>query len=156
MKLKDIRLQKGLTQQQSANILGVSRKTYIKYENDNSLQNNLKYRFMCQVLNEYGYIDENTGILTLETIKTVCASVFKEYEVEFCYLFGSYAKNKATPTSDVDLLISTKINGLKYFGLIETLRENLKKRVDLLDLSQLNNNPQLVAEILKDGVKIYG
>ena len=33
---------------------------------------------------------------------------------------------------------------------------NLKKKVDLLDFAQLNNNPTLVQEILKDGIKIYG
>ncbi|MBS6441740.1 MAG: nucleotidyltransferase domain-containing protein, partial [Coprobacillus sp.] len=72
-----------------------------------------------------------------------------------CYLFGSYAKNKATEHSDVDLLISTSITGLKYFELVEILREQLKKKVDLLDSAQLNNNFDLVHEILKEGIKIY-
>ena len=75
---------------------------------------------------------------------------------DYCYLFGSYAKNKATPSSDVDLLISVKLDGLQYFELIETLREKLKKRVDLLSVSQLKDNLQLLNEILKDVIKIYG
>ncbi len=33
---------------------------------------------------------------------------------------------------------------------------SLKKKVDLIDESQLKNNPTLIHEILKDGVKIYG
>lgn len=57
---------------------------------------------------------------------------FKKYPVDYCCLFGSYAGGKATERSDVDLFIFTELTGLKYFGLIEELRENLRKRVDLV------------------------
>lgn len=156
MKLKDIRSKKGLTQEEAAKLLGVSRRTYIKYENEQIQLNDLKHKFMCQTLESYGFIDESHGILTLEQIKTICKNVFEEYNVEYAYLFGSYAKGKAKETSDVDLLVSVPVNGLEFFGLLETLREKLKKKVDLLDVGQLNNNMELVKEILKDGIKIYG
>ena len=74
----------------------------------------------------------------------------------YCYLFGSYAKGKATPVSDVDLLISTGLTGLKFYGLVEDIRTALHKKVDVLDVNQLNDNIKLINEILKDGVKIYG
>ena len=80
----------------------------------------------------------------------------KHYPVEFCYLFGSYAKGKATEKSDVDLLVHTSLFGIDFFGLVESLREKLKKRVDVLDQKQLENNLALTSEILKDGIKIYG
>ncbi len=156
MTLKDIRTEKGLTQEQAAQLLGISRRTYIKYENDESRASELKYKFMCQTLESYGFIDEEHGVLTIEQIRTICAEIFPEYNVEYCYLFGSYAKGKAKETSDVDLLVAMPINGLQFFGLIETLRETLKKKVDVLDIGQLNNNTDLVKEILKDGIKIYG
>ena len=156
MKLKNIRLEKGLTQEQAANMLGISRRTYIKYENEEAREKELKYKFMCQTLEEYGFIDETHGILTLDQIKVICAEVFEEYNVEYGYLFGSYAKGKAKEDSDVDFLVSIPTNGLQFFGLIETLREKLKKKVDVLDLGQLNNNMELVKEILRDGIKIYG
>lgn len=82
--------------------------------------------------------------------------MFSSRDIKYCYLFGSYAKGKATETSDVDLLVSTSITGLAFFDLIETLRESLKKKVDLLNFDQLKNNPELLNEILQDGVKIYG
>lgn len=156
MKLKDIRLKKGLTQEQAAKMLGISRRTYIKYENDELREKELKYKFMCQTLEEYGFIDETHGLLTLEQIKSICAEVFEEYNVEYGYLFGSYAKGKAKENSDVDLLVSIPANGLQFFGLVETLREKLNKKVDVLDEGQLNNNIELVKEILRDGIKIYG
>ena len=156
MKLKNIRLEKGLTQEQAANMLGISRRTYIKYENEETREKELKYKFMCQTLEDYGFIDETHGILTLDQIKAICAEIFEEYNVEYGYLFGSYAKGKAKEDSDVDFLVSIPTNGLQFFGLIETLREKLKKKVDVLDLGQLNNNMELVKEILRDGIKIYG
>ena len=57
--------------------------------------------------------------------------------------------------SDVDLIVSTSITGLKFYGLVERLRVNLNKKVDVLDINQLVNNKDLLNEILKDGIKIY-
>lgn len=156
MSLKELRLQKGLTQDAASFLLGVSRKTYLTYEKNETLLPEIKRKAIYQILEEYGRIDETHGVLTIEQIKDMCSSVFKKYEVEYAVLFGSYSKGKARENSDVDLLISTSVTGLKFFGLVEELRETLKKKVDVLDLAQLNNNLELVKEILKDGIKIYG
>ena len=78
------------------------------------------------------------------------------YDVGYCYLFGSYAKGKATEKSDVDLLVSTSVTGIRFYDLIEALREELGKKLDVLDLGQLSGNDELVNEILKDGIKVYG
>lgn len=45
---------------------------------------------------------------------------------------------------------------MDFYGLAEELREALLKKVDLLNIEQLNNNPELINEVLRDGVKIYG
>lgn len=156
MELKNIRLSKGLTQAEAAKILGVSRRTYINYEQNEGHLPAVKHDFLCRTLQEYGKIDEEHGVLTVEQIKGICAKVFKEYGVEYGYLFGSYAKGKATERSDVDLLVAMPTNGLKFFGLVEALREGLNKKIDVLDIGQLNNNIALTQEILKDGIKIYG
>lgn len=156
MGLKEIRTSKGLTQTQAAQILGVGRRTYIRYENEETRLPEAKRALLLRILDEYGRIDEEHGLLTTEQIKDICARVLAKYDVEYCYLFGSYAKGKATEKSDVDLLVSMPTNGLKFFGLTETLREELKKNVDVLDVTQLNDNETLMREILKDGIKIYG
>ena len=111
---------------------------------------------MQQKLEKYNYIDEENGILTLQKIIEITKSILKDYNVEYCYLFGSYAKNKAKESSDIDLLIKTSISGLKYYEMTEKLREELKKKVDVLKFNQVTNNPDLLNEILKDGIKIYG
>ncbi len=156
MTLKELRKQKKLTQIECASYLGVPIRTYQNYENDDRKQTSLKYLYMIQKLEKYGFVDEKHGILTINEIKVLCSSIFSNYDVEYCYLFGSYAKGKATDVSDVDLLLSTTVSGIRFYDIVEALRECLKKRVDVLTLEQLKENIELVNEVLKDGVKIYG
>lgn len=156
MTLRELRKNKGITQKEAAEFLGVPLRTYSNYENDFKKQTSIKYKYMVENLYTYGYVDEENGVLTLEEIKKTCASILSKYPVEYCYLFGSYAKGKAKPSSDVDLLIYTTLSGLKFYGLVEELREQLKKKVDVLDQKQIMDNFELTNEILKDGIKIYG
>lgn len=156
MSLKDIRLRSNLTQEEAAQLLGVTRRTYVNYEAGKIDESSLKYKYVVETLQKATLIDENHGILTIDQIRKICGEIFKDYSVEYCYLFGSYAKGKATEKSDVDLLVAMPIDGMKFFELIEVLREQLKKKIDLLDIAQLENNPALVQEILRDGIKIYG
>lgn len=156
MTLKELRKKKKLTQAACAKYLGIPLRTYQNYETDASKAGSIKYNFMLQKLEEYGFVDETHGILTVEQIKNICSSVFENYSIDYCYLFGSYAKGKATEVSDVDLLISTPISGMRFYDLVETIRETLQKKVDVLNREQLNDNPELINEILKDGIKIYG
>ena len=156
MALKQLRKEKGLTQIACAEYLKIPVRTYKRYEADEGKIDPIKFRYILMKLNEYGYVDEEHGVLTLEQIKDICSETFRSYPVEYCYLFGSYAKGKATEKSDVDLLVAMPVDGLKFFELLEILREKLKKNVDLLDVAQINDNPELTQEILKDGIKIYG
>ena len=154
--LKSCRLEKKLTQKEAAALLGISLRSYITYENDESKKTTPKYRFIMHEMERINPLDEENGVLSVKDIKSVCEKVLTEYPVDFCYLFGSYAKGKAVGKSDVDLLISTEITGLKFFEITERLREKLHKKVDLLDIKQLVGNESLLREILKEGIKIYG
>lgn len=154
--LKELRLEKKLTQQQAADFLGISLRSYKSYENEQNKANTLKYQYIIERLSKLNPIDEEHGIIDIPYIQKKCEKVFEKYDINFCYLFGSYAKGNAKPTSDVDLLISTNIKGLQFYGLVEEIRNTLHKKVDVLDINQLNNNLELTKEILKDGIKIYG
>ena len=154
--LKELRIEKKMTQQEVADLVGISLRSYKSYENDEEKQNTIKYNYIVEQLSKINQIDEETGILELEDIVRKCSKVFERYEVSFCYLFGSYAKGKATPVSDVDLLISANVKGLKFYGLVEEIRTALHKKVDVLDMNQLKDNIELTEEIFKDGIKIYG
>ncbi len=153
--LKKLRMDLKLTQQEVARRIGVSLRSYVTYENDETKSTTPKYRFLLSELAQMNKLDETHGLLTLDEITSICSSVFQDHRVDYCYLFGSYAKGTAGPSSDVDLLISTKTSGLQFFELTEILRQKLHKQIDLLDTKQLSNNEDLLNEVLKNGIKIY-
>ena len=154
--LKELRKSKHLTQQEAAFRIGVSLRSYISYENDETKKGSPKYRFLLQELEKINPIDEEHGVLERDELINICSEILSEYDVDYCYLFGSYAKGKASGSSDVDLLISAKVTGLKYYELVERLREALHKKVDMLDTKQLLKNETLLNEVLKEGIRIYG
>ncbi len=154
--LKELRKSKHLTQQEAAFRIGVSLRSYISYENEETKKGSPKYRFLLQELEKINPIDEEHGVLERDELINICSEILSEYDVDYCYLFGSYAKGKASGSSDVDLLISAKVTGLKYYELVERLREALHKKVDMLDTKQLLKNEALLNEVLKEGIRIYG
>ena len=158
MNLLEIRTQFGLSQMEAASSLNVPVRTYIRYEKDDSYGDSLKREMMIKALIERYEITETKGILTIEYIKETLTNLFdEEYadQIDFCYLFGSYAKGYAKDSSDVDLCVSTSLTGLKFVGLSEAIRVALHKKIDLIRFSNLKDKIDLINEIMKDGIKIY-
>ena len=158
MTLKELRIEYKLSQLEAADILGIPVRTYRRYETDDKYGSSMKRRMFIEILNEHCEITEEKGLLNIELIKEKVTSLFdNEYsgQIDFCYLFGSYAKGLANEKSDVDLYVSSSLTGLKFVGLIERLRQTLHKNIDLIRSSELNNNIDLVNEIMKGGIKIY-
>lgn len=157
MTIKEYRKQCKMTQAQAAEYLHTPKKTYFRYETDPKYEGSLKYMKMCEILSEKCRVDETHGILTIEEIKQRISNVLNLYsDITFCYLFGSYAKNKAGESSDIDLMIDSDITGLRYYGLLQELQDSLRKRIDLLKVKDVAGNLELLNEILSSGVKIYG
>ena len=154
--IKEIRIEKKLTQQQVADIIGISLRSYKSYENDKEKVGTLKYNYILDKLQRINPVDEEHGILEIDYIVEKCKTVLDGYPVHYCILFGSYAKGNAGESSDVDLLISSDVKGLKFYGMVEKLRNALHKKVDVLNVEQLKDNLELTNEILKDGIRIYG
>ena len=78
-------------------------------------------------------------------------------DVEKAILFGSYAKNKATKQSDIDIVIdsSGKIKGLKYFAIIDMIREKFNKDVDVIEKTEIDKNSKIEKEIERTGIVVY-
>ena len=153
--IKELRKSLRLTQADAAAKVQIPLRTYINYENDQKKAGSIKYQYILRELEDLAYIDEAHGILQYEDIVSKCTDILKEYPVHYCYLFGSYAKGTATEKSDVDLLISADVSGIRFYGLAERLRETLRKNVDLINVEQLGDNVALLNEILKEGIRIY-
>lgn len=154
--IRELRNRIGLTQKEAAEATGVSLRSFADHERDESKMDRPKYKYIVRELKEKYLLDEQHGVLSVDEIKKLVEPIFAKYDVEYAILFGSYAKGYANESSDVDFLISSKVTGLKYFGMVEELRQALNKKVDALDVSQLNDNIGLTQEILKDGIKVYG
>ena len=155
LELKKLRVDKKLTQKQASEIVGVSLRTYKSYENDIAKSNTQKYNFIKEALADYVVLDENHGVLSVEDIKKSCAIVFTRFKVKYCFLFGSYAKGNHDERSNVELLISTQNLGVQFYSMCDCLHKVLNKRVEVIDVRQLLNNPNLLDEILSDGIKIF-
>ena len=85
-------------------------------------------------LGEYGFIDETHGILTIQQIQTICTNVFRNFDIEYCYLFGSYAKGTANENSDIDLLIEKgkPLSLLKLSGFRQDVQAAMNLSVDVV------------------------
>lgn len=157
MNLKEIRKAYAITQKEAAKSTGVPLRTYMRYEKLDDITN-LKYQRIIELLKEKYEITEIKGVYRIEQIKEIILKVISDYknEIIFCYLFGSYAKGYAKEDSDIDICINTTLSGFKFVGLVEKLHQELKKNVDVIRFNDLSNNLELISEIMKDGIKIYG
>ena len=146
----------GLTQIQAANACGVSRRTFQTYEETDNA--NETYLDLVKKLDEMGILDGSSYVSNIKFIKHVCKIVFSEKypEVECAYLFGSYARNEATGKSDIDILIVCPPMGMKFYGIIADLEEQLHKKIDLHTHREMIESEIFIKEILKEGIKIYG
>ena len=159
MELKSLRTKYKLSQQETARLAGIPLRTYVRYEHDATYGDPLKREMICRLLLDHCEITETKGLLTIEAIRETVKNLFEEEYpgmIDFCYLYGSYAKGYAKENSDIDLCVSTSLSGLSFAGLSEKLRLALGKRIDLVRLNNLAGNVQLINEIMKEGVKIYG
>ena len=92
-----------------------------------------------------------------EEIRRGARRVLSEYEDEVAYavLYGSYAAGKAKRDSDVNLLICTRVTGLRLADMKARLEDVLRKRVSLLERKALLFPDAPLDEILMHGVRVY-
>lgn len=156
--LKEIRQQYKISMTQASIDTGIPIRTYSRYENDSNYGSVLKREAIVNILNKKYEITEDKGILNIDDLRAGVLKIIANHldEIDFCYLFGSYAKGYATEKSDIDLCVSTSLTGLSFIGFIEELRTELKKKVEVLRLTDVSENAELLKEIMKDGIKIYG
>ena len=153
--LRQIRKELGLTQLQAANACGVSRRTYQTYEETNVA--NSTSEDLYNKLKAMGVLDGSNVVYSIRQIRNACKEVFSQYpEVECAYLFGSYARGEAAAKSDIDIIVVCPPIGMRFFGISALLEEKLHKTIDLHTHRQLVGNEIFAAEVLKEGVKIYG
>lgn len=96
-------------------------------------------------------------IYTISEIKQILKGILENLPVYSVILFGSYAKNIATPNSDLDLVIDTKeeLMGFKLYSLITKIEEEFNKNVDAFEKSEIIKDSKIYKEIKETGVVVY-
>ena len=91
----------------------------------------------------------------IQDIQRRLTPVFDRYGVRRAVLFGSLAKGTAAENSDVDLLVDSRLKGLRFVGLMEAVHSALLLPVDLLDVTHIEAGSRLDREIRETGITIY-
>jgi len=92
----------------------------------------------------------------VQNVNNIIISTLKEFNPERIGIFGSFARNENTPTSDLDILVKFKdgITLLQLIKLENTLSEKLNIKVDLVTEGAISNK-KLKEYIQKDLRIIY-
>lgn len=96
-------------------------------------------------------------IYTIDELKIILQDILRDFAVKKAILFGSYAKNLATSTSDIDLVIDSegKLLNINFYGLLEDLVQKLQKDIDLFEISEIHEDSRIYQDIQKEGVVVY-
>ena len=81
MNIKELRKSLNLTQEAVSKLTNIPLRTYKMYENDKNKIGTIKYEYILNKLNEYAFIDEEHGVLTIDQVKKICTNVFEEYNI---------------------------------------------------------------------------
>ena len=80
-------------------------------------------------------------VYTLDEIKTIAVPIARRYNLAALYLFGSYARGEATPTSDLDFRVDRDgmTDLLELGGLYCDLESGFEKKTDVLTTQMLSS-----------------
>lgn len=95
---------------------------------------------------------------SLESLKIEIANLkpylSSKYDVSQMFIFGSYARNEQTDTSDIDLLVDfyKTPDLLTFLEMEEFLSKNLHHKVDLVPKRKLKE--QIKEQILSEAIAV--
>ena len=92
--------------------------------------------------------------LTKET-EEIIISILVKHGIKRILVFGSYARNEATPKSDLDLIVEFPegTSLLDHIGMEIELSEALNMKIDLLSRNGIS--PYIIDNVLKEAIVIY-
>ena len=157
--IKEARAEYGLTQKDLSEITDIPLRTIENWESGKRTPSpwveKMVYSYLKQYpKNQHGIITETKGIYEVNQIKSALLPLTLKYDINKIILYGSYAKGKQEPQSDIDLVVDGNIRGIKFFGLLEDVNNALVKSVDLIHLSQIDHNSEIYENVMK-GLVLY-
>jgi predicted nucleotidyltransferase len=157
--IKEARAEYGLTQKELSEITDIPLRTIENWESGKRTPSPWVEKMVYSYLKQYpknqnGIVTETIGIYEVNQIKDALLPLTIKYDINKIILYGSYATGKQEPLSDIDLVVDGNIKGIKFFGLLEDVNNALVKSVDLIHLSQIDNNSEIYENIMK-GLVLY-
>ena len=94
--------------------------------------------------------------MSVEEIKQKISPILLKYHIKKASVFGSFAKQTANQSSDVDILVELEpsLSLLDFVGIKIEMEDALNRRVDLVEYDALK--PAIKKSILESQVSIYG
>lgn len=96
-------------------------------------------------------------IYSVNEIEEILCKYLANTKVQKVILFGSYSKNMATKTSDIDLIIDTNgtLIGFAFIELVLELENLFNKNIDGFQFNEIVENSSIDKEIQNTGVVVY-
>ena len=96
------------------------------------------------------------SIIAFDDIKSIVKPLAEKYHIDEVYIFGSYARNEATPSSDIDFLVfgGKDFKLTSIFAFAEELRITIQKEIDVFEINEVNYNSSFYETIMKEKVKV--
>ena len=97
----------------------------------------------------------DSNLILKEDIKVKIISILVKHGIKRILVFGSHARNEATPTSDLDLIVDFPegTSLLDHVGIEIELSEALNMKIDLLSRNGIS--PYIKNHVLKEAIVIY-
>lgn len=94
--------------------------------------------------------------LDRQKIIRLLSSLLKKYRAENALLFGSYARDEANSTSDIDVLIigGEHFEPTDIFAVAEELHEKTGKSVDVYELREIDEDSDFYHAIFSEGISV--
>lgn len=97
---------------------------------------------------------DNTTIYSIDQLRDIIAPYVQSRNLARAYLFGSYARNEADGTSDIDILVDRgKARALVVCGLANHVYRITGKMTDVFDISELDEG-LFRDSVLRDAVPL--
>lgn len=95
-------------------------------------------------------------VYSLNEISAVVLVLLKKYRAERAILFGSYARQEADASSDIDLIVvgGKNFDPTDVLCIAEELHTALNKPVDVFELREINPDSTFYDAIMGEGVQI--
>ena len=95
-------------------------------------------------------------VLSRNEIEHIVKFLLVKYHAEYALLFGSYARNEATSSSDIDLIVfgGNDFKPQNIFAFGEDLRVMTNRNADVYEIREVDKGTPFYNNVIREGVRI--